>query len=170
MTILLTRDDFIPWLESKGIVAELAKWIPKNFQENTILDILSDFTGVDLSILQLKELLADLLLAGKLEWADISGDSLPTGTTRPTAPTGMGINAENVWANAPGAAYIFRFYVNGILKTTLQSYYITSLASIGAVSGDEVAIAIVAHEDVLEGETIITPAGTVGWWSKGTVP
>ena len=170
MTILLTRDDLTTWLENMGVVAELEKWIPKNFQESTILDILSDFAGVDLSILQLKELIADLLLAEKLEWAAISGDSLPAGITRPAAPTGMGINAENVWANAPGATYIFRFYVNGILKTTLQSYYITSLASIGATSGDEVAIAVVAHEDVLEGEEVITPAGTVGWWAKGTVP
>lgn len=169
MSILFTRDDLVPWLENKGMAAELEKWIPKNFEDSTILDILSDFAGVQLSITQLKEILADLLLAGKLEWADISGDSLPTGTTRPVAPTGMGINAENVWANAPGATYIFRFYVNGILKTTLQSYYITSLASIGAVSGDEVAIAVVAHEDVLEGEEIITPAGTVGWWARATV-
>lgn len=170
LTILLTRDDFIPWLENRGIVAELTELIPKNYQESTVLDTLSNFAGVNLSVLQLKELIADLLLAEKLEWAAISGDSLPAGITRPVAPTGLGINAENVWANAPGATYIFRFYVNGIHKLTLQDYYITSLASIGATSGDEVAIAVVAHENVLEGETVITPAGTVGWWAKGTVP
>jgi hypothetical protein len=169
MTIILSRDDLIPYLESLDIATELAKWIPKNFQESTILDILSDFAGIQLSSLQLKELLADLLLAGKLEWAAISGDSLPDGTTRPAAPTGIGINAENVWANAPSETYIFRFYVNGIHKLTLNNYYITSLASIGAVSGDVVAIAQVAPADVLEGETVITPAGTVGWWAIKTV-
>jgi hypothetical protein len=59
--------------------------------------------------------------------------------------------------------------VNGIHKLTLNNYYITSLASIEAVSGDEVAIAAVAPVDVLEGETVITPAGTVGWWAVKTV-
>jgi hypothetical protein len=60
--------------------------------------------------------------------------------------------------------------VNGIHKLTLNNYYITSLASIGAVSGDVVAIAQVATADVLDGETVVTPAGTVGWWATATVP
>ena len=38
-----------------------------------------------------------------------------------------------------------------------------------AIAENKVAIAIVAHKDILEGETVITPAGTVGWWARATV-
>ena len=167
--IILSRDDLTSYLENIGIVDKIKAIIPCNYNFDTVLDILSNFAGIQISEIQLKQVLADLIKAEKIEWLSISGDSLPSGIVLPVKPTGLGIGNGNVWANAPEATYIFRFYVNGIHKLTLQDYYITSLASVGATSGDEVAIAVVAAADVLEGETIITPAGTVGWWAKGMV-
>jgi hypothetical protein len=53
----------------------------------------------------------------------------------------------------PGEAYVLRFYTNGIHKLTLTYYYITDLASIGAVAGDIVQVARVVD-------------GVVGWWAR----
>jgi hypothetical protein len=76
---------------------------------------------------------------------------------RPAAPTGIGVGNGNVWANFVGTTYTARFYVNGTHKLTMQDYYITDLASIGAVSGDTVQLCQVT-------------AGVPGWFSRIKVP
>ena len=84
--------------------------------------------------------------------------------SRPVSVGGIGLGSGNVWFSSYGGETwgethntgIFRFYVNGELKQVLTDYYITDLASLGAVSGDVVQICQVVE-------------GVVGWWSHAEV-
>lgn len=159
-TIRLMNDDLVPLLRDAGISEILETWITKNAPEDVLTWILSNWSGYDLSSLQIRQLIADLKEAGALPRATISGDSLPDPIERLSVPTGVGIAAGgNVWCTPPEGSYTIRFYVNGVLKTTLNDYYITSLESIGAVPGDVVQLCFVSPE-----------AGIVGWWAQKVVP
>lgn len=158
--IRFTYDDLIPLLQCSGIAATLNTWLARNAPEEILTWIISDTSGYDLTSGQLRQLIADLRDKGDLSQADISGDSLPDPITRLAAPTGVGVVAGgNIWCSAPEGSYILRFYVNNVLKTTLADYYITSLESIGAVTGDTVQLCFVSTVD-----------GTVGWWAPKAVP
>ena len=111
----------------------------------------------DISESHIEHLVADLVASGKLTGAEIALGSNVEATARAVAPSGIGCANGNVWVTPPGESYALRFYVNGQLKTTLTNYYITDLASIGAVSGDTVQVAQVV-------------GGVVGWWASKAVP
>lgn len=160
--IRITTDDIIPRLRDMGVATQLNNWIPKNCPEEVLRWIISEWANIDINLLQLKQLIAELRLVNDIPQASSSGDALPVVEARPSAPTGIGCGSGNVWANPPGETYTFRFYTNGILKTTLTNYYITDLASIGAVSGDTVQICTTGTD--LNGDTLC------GWWAKIVVP
>lgn len=161
MTIRLCRDDIIPRAVDAGILATLASYAAQNKSDEDVIDYLTTVGDPqNLTWDQVKEVLADAVLAG-VSGADtikLYGDSLPEGTARAAAPSGLGVGNGNVWFGTPSPATgSWRFYVNGVLKTTLTDYYITSLASIQAGPGDIVQICQVVD-------------GVVGWWARITVP
>jgi hypothetical protein len=160
--IRITNDDITPRLRDAGVATELTKWLQDPIPEDVLLWIINHWGRVDLNLTQLKQLIAELKLVGDLPQAAMAGDSLPEVEARPAAPTGIGIGSGNVWATPPGETYVFRFYVNGTLKTTLQSYYITSLESIGAVPGDVVQICIMGLDS--------NEKPICGWWARKSVP
>jgi hypothetical protein len=164
-----TRDDLIPFLESQGVAAQLRKWLPRNPPEEMLCWILSDWVGIQqLTSGQIKQLIADLTRTKKLEWAAMSGDSLPAPIARPDKPTGIVIATGSVSVNAPTAPYQMRFYVDGVLKKSGEINSAT-LVELGAIAGNVIQICRVSTEDVYNGEILIASAGTVGWMSKTTV-
>ena len=170
--VRFTRDDLIPFLESQGVAAQLRKWLPRNPPPAVLQWIISDWVAIqELTIDQIKQLIADLTLTKKLEWAAMSGDQLPTPISRPVKPTGISISGGNVSVNAPEAPYELRFYVDGALKKSGQINSV-ALSELPAVAGNVIQVCSVALADVTDPETpqaIITPKGTIGWWAKITV-
>ncbi len=170
--VRFTRDDLIPYLESQGVAAQLRKWLPRNPPPAVLQWIISDWAGIqELTIDQIKQLISDLTLTKKLEWAAMAGDQLPTPITRPAKPTGISIAAGSLSVNAPEAPYELRFYVDGVLKTSRQINSAT-LTELGAAVGNVIQVCHVAVADVVDTETpqaIVTPKGTIGWWAKITV-
>lgn len=82
-----TRDDLIPYLESQGVAVQFRKWLPRNPPEEILCWIISDWAEIqELTSGQLKQLISDLTLTKKLEWAAMSGDRLPAPITRPAKP------------------------------------------------------------------------------------
>lgn len=150
-TTRYNNDDIVPMLRYDGVATTLAPWLKKNASEEFLIELILMEHSIVLLTRQIRQLLADLRYVGDLPSIDVS--ELPTAIERAAAPSGIGINAENVWVSPPGATYILRFYVNGILKITLDNYYITTLASLGAVSGDVVQICQVV-------------ADVPGWWTS----
>lgn len=170
--IRFTRDDLIPFLESQGVAAQLRKWLPRNPPPAVLQWIISDWAGIqELTIDQIKQLISDLTLTKKLEWAAMSGDQLPTPITRPAKPAGIAIAAGSVSVTAPETPYELRFYVEGVLKKSGQINSAV-LSELPAVAGNIIQVCRVALVDVTDPETpqaIITPKGTIGWWTKITV-
>lgn len=160
---ILVRDDFVPYLDHLGVAARLDMLASENVPMVDLICHLKVWAwelGVRLDGLdgyQVEHLVADLALANKLEIASLVEGGAWPGVARASAPSGIGIGSGNVWANPPGETYVLRFYTNGELKTKLTDYYITSLESIGASSGDTVQICQVVD-------------GVVGWWTSKTVP
>lgn len=171
--IRFTRDDLIPFLESQGVAAQLRKWLPRNPPPTILQWLISDWAGIqELTMGQLKQLVSDLTLTKKLEWAAMSGDSLPFPITRPAKPTGIAIAAGSVSITAPAVPYEARFYLDGVLKKSGQINSAT-LSELGAVAGNVIQACTVALADVNDpeqGGALITPKGTIGWWAKGTIP
>jgi hypothetical protein len=158
-----SRNDLIPMLEDDGVAATLAPLIAKNHSEEYLTETIVTDHGIALLTGQLRQLLADLADAGKLDGADTA--SLPGAIARPAAPTGIGCNGASVWVN-PIEGAIMRFCVNGVFKlSTTVIYvdgvaaggYISDLATLGAVSGDVVQVCQVVDE-------------VPGWWSRIPVP
>jgi hypothetical protein len=145
------RDDIIPMLRDDGIAATLAPWIAGNASEEFVSELIQMKHSVILLHAQIRQVIADLAGVGALEGIDVI--DLPNSIDRPAAPTGIGCAGGNVWVTPPGTNYVLRFYVNGVHKSTLTDYYITDLASIGAVVGDVIQVAEVI-------------AGVVGWWAR----
>lgn len=170
--VRFTRDDLIPFLESQGVAAQLRKWLPRNTPPAVLQWIISDWAGIqELTIDQIKQLISDLTLTKKLEWATMSGDQLPAPITRPAKPAGIAIAAGSVSVTAPATPYELRFYVDGALKKSGQINSAT-LVELGAVAGNVIQACTVALADVNapeQGGALITPKGTVGWWTKITV-
>jgi len=162
MTIRLEKDDWIPLLEKAGVAATLttvADYLPTIAELRTDLNRFCadhDVALRDFNDRQIQELVADLVTAGKLVSPRITGGSNVEGVERAPAPSGIGISGGNVWVTPPGESYTLRFYVNGELKATLTDYYITSLESIGAESGDTVQVCQVVE-------------GVVGWMTSAAV-
>ena len=164
-----TRDDLIPYLESQGVAAQFRKWLPRNPPDDIICWLISDWANIQqLTGGQIKQMIADLTLIKKLEWAAMAGDSLPSPITRPDKPAGIAIASGSVSVTAPATPYQMRFYVDGVLKKSGQINSAT-LTELGAVAGNVIQVCAVALSDVLNGEIVVTPAGTVGWWAKITV-
>lgn len=169
--VRFTRDDLIPFLESQGVAAQLRKWMARNPPDEILTWIISDWSGLQqLSTRQVKQLIADLTQTKKLEWGDISGDSLPAPIIRPNKPSGMAIASGSVSVTAPTVSpYLIRFYVDGELKQSSQNMNTAALTALGAVAGQKIQACQVALVDVIENDIVITKAGTVGWWAKITV-
>lgn len=151
-----SRDDLIPMLKDASVSDDIGPWLKYNASEGFLIELVQMRHGIMLLTNQLRQLLSDLIYIGSIPGGDING--LPAPTLRPAAPTGIGVGNGNVWANFVGTTYTARFYVNGVHKLTLTSYYITSLDSIGAVSGDIVQICQVSD------------TGIPGWWTRIKVP
>lgn len=110
----------------------------------------------------LKCYIADRKAAGGLTTItavdEIGASALPAATARPAAPSDLGCSGGNVWFGTPSPATgSWQFLVNGVPKLVLQDYYITSLESLGAVSGDVVQICQIEE-------------GVAGWFARITVP
>lgn len=167
------RDDYIPMLESYGIANLIEQDLtPYNapmeaisFEIHKFIEI-NKLSLIDLTEAQIEQLYSDLANAGKLPKTLLFGGSNPTPKERPVAVGATGCSASDVWfSQYEGAAWdeathhtgTFRFYKNGVLMATLTDYYITSLASLAAVSGDTIQISQVKD-------------GVAGWWTKVTVP
>jgi hypothetical protein len=163
MTITLERDDWIPLLELAGVAATLtdvSRYLPTIDELRIDLNRFCIDNGIELqdfSDAQIQQLVSDLVLAEKLVGSDIAEGSNVAGIERAAAPTGLGIAGGNVWVTPPEGSYVLRFYTNGTLATTLTDYYITSLESIGAESGDVVQVCRVVD-------------GVVGWMTSAAVP
>ena len=170
--VRFTRDDLIPFLESQGVAAQLRKWLPRNPPPAVLQWIISDWAGIqELTVDQIKQLISDLTLTKKLEWAAMSGDQLPAPITRPAKPTGIAVSAGAVSVAAPETPYELRFYVDGALKKSGQINSVT-LSELAAVAGNTIQVCSVALADIYDPATpqaIITPKGTIGWWTKITV-
>ena len=157
--IIIVRDDLITYLESEGISTLIESLADLN---TPIADFLCEVKvwgrnkGISLAGMdayQVERLIADLDGAGKLANATLIEGSNVVAVSRAAAPSGIGIGSGNVWVTPPEGSYVLRFYVNGVLKTTLTDYYITDLATIGAVSGDTVQVCRVVD-------------GIPGWWAR----
>jgi len=150
-----SRDDLIPMLKDAGVSDDVVPWLKYNASEGFLTELVQMKHGIILLTNQLRQLLSDLIYDGAIPGGEIVG--LPAPVLRLAAPTGIGCGNGNVWANFVGTTYTARFYVNGVHKITMQDYYITDLASIGAVSGDIVQICQVT-------------SGIPGWWARIKVP
>ena len=163
ISIIIARDDLIPLMESYGMASILEDLAAQNASMEKAIAVIEwelSQSGIylsDISESRIEHLVADLIEAGKLMGSEIALGSNVEATARAAAPSGIGVGNGNVWVTPPGESYALRFYVNGQLKTTLTNYYITDLASIGAVSGDTVQVAQVV-------------GGVVGWWASKAVP
>jgi hypothetical protein len=146
-----SMDDLIPMLVDDGIALTLAPWLKFNPTEAWLTEAIQMTHSVILLTGQMRQLIADLAAHGSIEGVDVAG--LPSAIERAAAPTGIGCAGGNVWVTPPGDAYTLRFYVNGEHKITLPDYYITSLESIGAVTGDVVQVCQVVD-------------GVPGWWAR----
>lgn len=166
MTVMMVRDDMNSLLEVYDVedgLKDLAEYLPTIDRLKYFLDEFCadrpDLKMAGFSTAMVEQLVADLVLAGKLVGSDIAEGSNVEGIERAAAPSGVGINAENVWVTPPGETYTLRFYVNGELKETYNDYYITSLESLGAESGDTIQICQVVVDEV-------TGVVTVGWMTS----
>ena len=156
--IRLTLDDFIPRMRDMEVASQLVEWAKANTPPEALLIAFDTWASMNnVTWTEIKWLIADLIAAGVLPQVAVSGENLPNGRVRPSAPTGIGINGTSVWATPPEGSYVFRFYVNGELKLVQPDYYITTLETIGAMPGDIVQICKVSE-------------GLVGWWSRIAVP
>ena len=157
--IRICRDDIIPRAVDAGILTTLNDYAAQNKTDEEVEEYLATLGDPEkLTWAQVKEVLADAALAGMAAASTIQlyGDILPDGTVRLAAPAGLGVGSGNVWVTPPEGSYSLRFYVNGVLKTTLTNYNVTDLATLGAGSGDIIQVCRVA-------------AGVVGWWARITV-
>lgn len=168
--ITIVRDDLVPYLESEGVVALIEELAALN---TPITDFICELKvwgrskGISLAGIdayQIERLFADLVGSGKLSSASLIEGSNVQAASRPVSVGGIGLGSGNVWFSSYGGETwgethntgIFRFYVNGELKQVLTDYYITDLASLGAVSGDIIQICQVV-------------GGVVGWWGHAEV-
>jgi len=154
-TTRYNNDDIVPMLRDSGVAATLAPWLRKNASEEFLIELIQIEHSIVLLTRQIRQLLADLKAVGDMPSIDVA--ELPNPIARAAPPSGIGINVENVWVSIPEGSYTLRFYVNSELKLTMPDYYITSLASIGAVSGDVVQVCQVVD-------------GIPGWWARITIP
>lgn len=166
--IRITRDDLVPLMADAGIAEKIKTLAARNCPDDVLLWEVQDWAMMPgLTWDQLHSIITDLKENDKLHDVVVMGTGNVTPTIRPAAPTGIGVSSANVWANAPAGEYIFRFYVNGVLKLTIPNYYITSRESIGAETGDVVQICCVAPADIIgDGQVVVTAAGTVGWFAR----
>ena len=158
--IRLCRDDIVPRAVDAGIISKLNEFAAQNKTDVEVEGYLGTLGDPqNLTWDQVKEVLADAILAGISGASTISiyGDSLPEGTARAAAPSSPGTNGTNVWVTPPEGSYTLRFYVEGVLKLEQDNYNLTSLAALGATSGDIIQICQVAND-------------VVGWWARITVP
>ena len=160
---VLVRDDLVPLLESYGLSALITELAERNI---CVSDLICEikvwsrklgFTLSGLDEFQVAHIISDLVGSGKIQSISLLESNVFDPVERLAAPSGIGCNSENVWATQPGDHYKFRFYVNGIKKLEMEDYYITSLSSIGATSGDTVQIGMVSED------------GVVGWWASKLV-
>ena len=159
MSASLHLDDFIPRMRDAGLLRQLERFAitPKSASD---IEAWFASQGYAMPWANIAQFLADCLSARDVTSLVLDGENLPAPDSRPAAVSGLGCANGNVWFGTPTGALTgrhFRFYVNGYLKTTLEAYYITTLADIGAVSGNIVQICEVAN-------------GTVGWWARIVVP
>ena len=152
-----SRTDIIPMLEDDGVATTLAPLIEKNHSEEYLQETIVADHGIALLTDQLRQLIADLAAAGKLDGAEVA--SLPEAIVRTAAPSGLGCSGVpgTVWVTPPGEVYTLRFYVNGTYKLTLANYNSTDPATLGAVSGDIIRCCQVTE-------------GIPGWWARIAVP
>jgi hypothetical protein len=177
--IRISSDDLIPRLENAGIAAIISQYAKKSIPQDVLLWLVNDYIaekiGITLTWEQLLFAMADLVSAGYLVAPQMFGTSLPTPSGRVQAVGLTGVSNTSVWfSEYEGIAWgagdpladppvephdtgTFRFYVNGVLKTTLTDYYIADLATIGATTGDKVQMCEVKD-------------GLVGWFAEVTVP
>lgn len=167
--IRLALKHLIPLLEWHDVEIMLASLANYNPDIDRVLVAIDEFCidhGLTLRNLTSKwaeQLIADLVAAGMITAAEITEGSSVPAITRAAAPSGVGITTENVWVTPPGESYVLWFFVNGVYVKTLTDYYITSLASLGAVSGDVIQISSVVTNGV-------TGAIEVGWMTSAAVP
>jgi hypothetical protein len=145
------RDDLIPFLRDDGISDNLAHWLGKNASQEFLIELIQMEHSVILLTAQLRQVIADLCEIGELDGASIEG--LPLPVIRPSAPAGIGCSGGNVWVSPSGEVYTLRFYRNGEHKLSMENYYITDLATLGAVAGDIVQVCQVTE-------------GVPGWWAR----
>jgi len=171
MTITLERDDWTPLLEKAGVAAMLtgvARYLPTIDELRPDLNRFCIDNGIEMQGFgdtQIQQLVADLVLAGKLVGSKIAGGSNVEGIERAAAPA-AGISGTSVFAVIEGLERPFdvRFYLNGVLKVT-NSIPVgnnnansgTTTTALGAGSGDTVQICRVV-------------GGVVGWMTSAAVP
>lgn len=157
--IRIIRDDLVPLLaDNTEILDRTVALCQKNCPIDVLLWELEDLSGLrNLTWDEVKQFISDSMNAGLMVGIDLSGDTMPTAISRAAAPSGIGCAGGNVWVTPPGETYSLRFYRNGEYKLSMENYYITSLESLDAVSGDVVQICRVV-------------GGVVGWWARIAVP
>lgn len=159
------RDDYIPRLRDAGVASEFVKTlIAGNASSETLIEVIQIERGIVLKIEQIRQLLSDLAHVGVLE--GVATENLPNPVIRPAAPSGLGCSQAAIWITPPATPYEIRFYVNGVHRHTLHDYNSTDPATLGSVAGDIIQAAMVATSDIMDGENIQTPKGTVGWMSR----
>jgi hypothetical protein len=150
-------------MESAGILAAIEEYCMQSRTPEQIQAKLAEL-GYAVTWEQFKQFVTDMVAHGAITTIVLEGDEWPAPIVRPVAVGGIGIGNGNVWFGSYGGQAwgtghntgTFRFYVNGILKIVLTDYYITSLESIEAGSGDIIQICQVEN-------------GVVGWWASKEV-
>lgn len=166
------RIDLVPRAVDAGILEAVADFASRNETSDDVVAYLATLADPEhVTWEQLLQIIADAQLAGLPGAHEIvvDGDALPAGIPRPVAVGGPGMSKEtgNVWFGSyegqtwnPDAKIgplhntgTFRFYRNGVLKTTLTDYNVTDMTTLGAHAGD--IIQVCQEKD-----------GVVGWWAR----
>jgi hypothetical protein len=160
MTLIYT-DDLVPRVVDAGAVEVVTKWATGNCPSEVLTYLVAHTANMPALIWdQLKQILADCLLARSIEGLSLYGDALPNAIDRSDAPGSLGMNSNNIWFESGPYAVgkTFRCYLNGVLKQTIVGENMFDRANVvGGVPGDIIQICEVKD-------------GIVGWWSRITVP
>ena len=149
-------NDLIPRWKDDGLCQKLEEWAVSNYSmEKVLTDLMAEHIKPENATSdQLLQFMADTLAANFLENVACFGQDLPAPITRPAAPTGLGMNADNVWFTPPSPLVgTWRWYVNGVLKVTQADYNMMARVTLGCVAGDLVQVCEVSD-------------GVCGWWAK----
>lgn len=160
----IVSTDWIPRCADAGYDAIIESLAPQGLDGEAFVAALNQAgSQPDFNTAMVITYISDRQVANALQSVEVADfGELPPYTLRYGAPGGLGTDGSGVWFGQPatGAEWV-RWYVNGQLRAREQRDLAADrymlLATIGAVAGDVVQIAIEA-------------GGVVGWWARIVLP